>query len=187
MTQVRQEQHREPQTRQVRRDPRNRPRAEDLPAGSVVAVLLEQHAEIRELFARTAAARGEARRRAFDELRELLAVHEAGEKSVVRPVSERACDGAADARRQEEKRVASALAELARLDVESGGFAAGLGELERAVAEHTDAEESRELPFVLAAVAREKQVELGARLLEVQRRSALSPDAGRAASGTPRR
>ncbi|HEX4792127.1 MAG TPA: hemerythrin domain-containing protein [Actinospica sp.] len=180
MTQVRQE-CQEPQSRQ------NRLRAADLPAGSVVAVLLDQHAKIRELFARTAAARGEARRRAFDELRELLAVHEAGEKSIVRPVSERALGGVADARRQEEKRVASALAELARLDVDCGEFAAGLGELEREVAEHADAEESEEFPFILAAVAREKQVAMGSRLLDVQRASPVSPGAGRAANGTPPR
>jgi hypothetical protein len=183
MTQVRQERQ-EWRPRQVRQ---NRLRAEDLPDDSIVAVLLDQHTKIRELFARTAAAAGEARRRAFDELRELLVAHEAGEKSVVRPVSERNSDGTADARRQEERRIASALAELARLDVGSGEFAEGLGELERAVSEHMDAEEREEFPFILAAVARERQLAMGSRLLEVQCAAPVRPGAGRAANGTPPR
>jgi hemerythrin superfamily protein len=150
--------------------------AAELPAGSVVSVLREQHAKIRELFAQTTAARGADRQRAFDELRELLAVHEAGEEIVVRPVSKKAADGAvADARNAEEKEAASALAEIEKLDVHGGEFAEKLAQLERDVSDHADAEESEEFPFILSSVDVEKQLKMGSRLLKVERGAPTHP------------
>ena len=144
-------------------------RAAGLPAGSVVSVLLEQHAKIRELFAQTTAASGEARQRAFDGLRGLLAVHEAGEEIVVRPVSEGISGGSvADARNEEESEAARALAELEKLQVGSREFAEKLAALERDVSDHADAEEDEEFPFLLSSVDPDKQLKMGARLLKVQ-------------------
>jgi hypothetical protein len=159
-------------------------RADAVPAGSVVSVLLEQHAKIRELFEQTAEARGEARLSAFDELRELLAVHEAGEEIVVRPVTKHAFDGQiADARNQEEKLAASALAELEKLEVESPEFAEMFAAFERAVSDHANAEESGEFPFILSTVDLEQQLKMGKRLLEIQRIAPTHPHP--AAAGSP--
>ena len=145
-------------------------RATELPAGSVVSLLLEQHGRIRDLFAQTTAAHGEARLRSFDELRELLAVHEAGEEIVLRPVSKQADEGAvADARNAEEKDAASALAELEKLEVESAEFGAKFARLERAVSDHAQAEERDEFPFILATVEPELQLKMGTRVLRAQR------------------
>lgn len=159
-------------------------RAEELPAGSIVSLLLEQHAKIRDLFAQTSAAHGEDRQRAFDELRELLAVHEAGEEVVVRPVTKRADDGAvASARNEEEKEAASALAALEKLEVDSKEFDEKFADLEREVSEHAEAEESEEFPFILADVEPEKQLKMGKRVLKVQRTAPTHPHP--AAAGSP--
>lgn len=159
-------------------------RAAELPAGSIVSVLLEQHAKIRELFAQTTAARGEARQRSFDELRELLAVHEAGEEIVVRPVSKKAADGAiAEARNEEEKQAASALAELEKLEVESSEFDEKLAALEKDVSEHAEAEESHEFPYLLSAVDVEQQKKMGSRFLKAQRMAPTHPHP--TAAGSP--
>jgi hypothetical protein len=158
-------------------------RAAELPAGSIVSVLLEQHAKIRELFAQTTAARGEARQRSFDELRELLAVHEAGEEIIVRPLSTQASGGAvAEARNKEEKQAASALAELEKLEVESPQFAEKLVALERDVSDHAEAEENEEFPFILSAVNAEKQQQMGSRILKAQRAAPTHPHPSSAGS-----
>lgn len=144
--------------------------AEALPAGGVVSVLLEEHAKIRDLFAQTAASTGEERQRAFDELRELLAVHEAGEEMVVRPVSKRVSNGAiADARDAEEAEAATALAELEKLAVDTPQFTEKLAAFERAVGAHADAEEREELPYLLETVDPDEQVRMGTRLLDARR------------------
>ncbi|MBR7828043.1 hemerythrin domain-containing protein [Actinospica sp. MGRD01-02] len=159
--------------------------ADELPAGSVVSVLLEQHAKIRELFEQTAEARGAARRRAFDELRELLAVHEAGEEIVVRPVTKAAADGKiADERNHEEKEAAKELAELESRDISSRGFAESLAELESDVSDHADAEERDEFPYLLSAVDQDTQMKMGARLLKVQRAAPTHPHPTAAGSPT---
>lgn len=159
--------------------------ASALPPGSVVSVLLEQHARIRELFAETTAAQGEARQRAFDELREMLAVHEAGEELVVRPVSRRYRDGTvADARDEEEKEAASALAELEKLEVAGYEFGEKLAALERDVSRHADAEEAHEFPLILSRVEPDKQLEMGSRLLNVQRVAPTHPHPKAAGSPT---
>lgn len=158
--------------------------AAQLPAGSVVSVLLEQHAKIRELFAQTSAAHGQARQRSFDELRELLAQHEAGEEVVVRPVSKDAADGAvAEARNEEEKQAASALAELEKLDVDGAEFAEKFAALEKDVSHHAEQEEHEEFPFILQTVAPEQQLEMGSRLLNVVQAAPTHPHP--VAAGSP--
>lgn len=158
--------------------------AAELPAGNVVSVLLEQHARIRELFAQTSAAHGEARQRTFDELRELLAVHEVGEEIVLRPVSKQASGGAvADALNRQEKQAASALAELEKLVVESSEFDQKFAAFERDVSEHADAEEANEFPFILSTVDLETQFKMGRRILDVQRVAPTHPHP--AAAGSP--
>jgi hemerythrin-like domain-containing protein len=158
--------------------------AAELPAGSVVSVLLEQHAKIRDLFDKTTAAVGDARQQAFDELRELLAVHEAGEEIVVRPVTKDASNGAvAEARNHEEKEAATALAELEKLDVHSAEFAQSLAELEQDVSDHADAEERDEFPFILSTVDQDKQQKMGSRLLKAQKTAPTHPHP--TATGSP--
>lgn len=143
--------------------------ADELPQGSLVAVLLNQHAWIRKLFAETVSAEGEARQAAFDTLRTLLAIHETGEEIVVRPISKKADDGAvARARNAEEKKAAELLAEIEKLDVDGEEFARKLAVLEQDVSEHAEHEEREEFPYLLATLDEERQLKLGARLVGVE-------------------
>jgi len=91
--------------------------AHELPEGDVVRILLEQHAQVRDLFARIQAAPAADRKDPFDELRALLAVHETGEELVLRPQADD--DGWKDVaheRNQEEREANRVLADLERLD-----------------------------------------------------------------------
>lgn len=160
-----------------------RARAAELPPGTIISVLLEQHARIRDLFTQTMDSPGRERRASFDELRQLLAVHEAGEQIVVRRVTRRMARGkVADARNDEERQAAAALAELEKLDVQGEEFARALAALERDVSRHAELEESEEFPYLIGAVDHGRQLRMGSRLLKVQRAMAAQPHQG--AAGT---
>ena len=150
--------------------------AAELPPGSVVAVLLNQHAWIENLFTEVGSAQGAARRTAFDTLRTLLAIHEAGEEIVVRPVSRKAADGAvAEARNAEEKKAAELLADIEKLDVDSEEFARKLTALEKDVSLHAEHEEREEFPYLLASLDADQQLKLGARLLKAEQTAPPHP------------
>lgn len=162
---------------------REREVAAQLPQGSVLAVLYAQHAEIRDLFTQVALAQGAARQAAFDQLRELLAVHEAGEEMVVRPVSKKVAGAdVADARNGEESGAAHVLAELERLDVDDPQFLAALTEFENAVSEHAGHEENEEFPQILARVSLEDQQRMGERIMKAQKSAPTHPHPGVAGS-----
>jgi hemerythrin HHE cation binding domain-containing protein len=162
---------------------KEREAAAALPAGSVLAVLYDQHARIRELFQLVKTADGPAKQTAFDRLRELLAVHEAGEEMVVRPVSKKiTSEGVADARNREESEAAHALADLEKLDVHSAEFARGLEHLEQAVSDHAQHEENEEFPRILAECSAEEQQKLGERLLKAEKTAPTHPHPGAAGS-----
>ncbi len=154
-----------------------------LPTGSVLAVLYEQHARIRELFALVKSADGLAKQTAFDRLRELLAVHEAGEEMVVRPASKMITgDEVATARNREEAEAAHALADLEKLDVHSAEFARGLAKLEQDVSDHARNEETDEFPRILAECSAQEQQRQGKRLLRAEKVAPTHPHPGAAGS-----
>ena len=84
-----------------------------------VDLLLQQHEQIRSLLSQvSSAANAENRKQVFDELRELIAVHETAEEIIVRPVTRKQVPGGediADARMAEENEGKKALAELEKL------------------------------------------------------------------------
>jgi hypothetical protein len=157
--------------------------AAELPPGSLVAVLLNQHGWIRKLFAEVDSTRGKERQAAFDTLRTLLAIHEAGEEIVVRPISKKADDGAvADARNAEEKTAAGVLADLEKLDVDGEEFAQKLAAFKKDVFEHAEHEEREEFPYLLTALDADRQLKLGARLVKVEGGSPPHPHPSTAGS-----
>jgi hemerythrin superfamily protein len=88
----------------------------------VVDFLVNQHEQIKSLFAETLAASGKARENAFVELRRLLAVHETAEEEIVHPRAKRKIsNGAAvvDTRLAEEHEAKTVLQKLEKLDVDS--------------------------------------------------------------------
>ena len=163
---------------------KEREAAAALPTGSVLAVLYNQHARIRELFELVQGTTGPARQAAFDRLRELLAVHEAGEELVVRPVTVQvAGKNVADARNHEESEAAHVLAQLEKLDVADAEFSRMIAEFEKAVSDHAGNEEAEEFPYILAEVSAHDQLKMGERLLKTERIAPTHPHPG--AAGSP--
>jgi hypothetical protein len=141
--------------------------------GTALAILHEQHGEIRGLIHRVADGTGVDRQNAFDALRELLAAHEAAEELVLRAAARRITSRAvASARSAEERRIAEMLADLERLDVDSRAFGEGFGELAEAVVMHTWLEEAEEFPALESRWSEEQQERLGA---WIRRAMALAP------------
>jgi hemerythrin superfamily protein len=113
----------------------------------VVDLLLTQHNEIKVLFAEVGAARGDAKRQAFQRLVRLLAVHESAEEQVVHPAARgKAGDAVIEARLHEESEAKQVLSELYDLGVDAPEFDARFAELERAVLAHATHEEREEFP-----------------------------------------
>jgi hypothetical protein len=163
----------------------DRAKAQNLPEGDVVRILLEQHAQIRDLFARILAAPAADRKKPFDDLRALLAVHETAEELVLRPqADDDAWKGVAQERNEEEREANQVLADLEHLDPASEAFQDKLQEFEKAVDQHAEAEESEEFPRVLAALDVEERRKLGSRLLAVEKMAPTHPHPSAAGSVT---
>ena len=113
----------------------------------VVAFLVRQHQQIKDLFEQVSSSAAEQRQEPFIALRRLLAVHETAEEEVVHPrARQELADGAdvVDARLQEENEAKQKLATLESLDVGSAEFEKLFQELQADVLTHAAAEESEE-------------------------------------------
>jgi hypothetical protein len=155
-----------------------------LPENDIVGLLLNQHAQIRGLFAEVRSTTGEARKRAFDDLRALLAVHEVAEELVVRPVAKKTAGAEeAKARNDEEAEATKVLKELEGMDVTSAEFERTIAEFEQAVSDHADHEEAEEFPALLHQCAPEQRTDMGKRLLRAQHLAPTHPHPG--AAGKP--
>ncbi|MCF2533256.1 hemerythrin domain-containing protein [Yinghuangia sp. KLBMP8922] len=153
----------------------------------VVGILLDQHARIEELFAdvKHYDSGGPAKRRAFDELRCLLAVHEAAEEMVVRPAAKKVAGTAeTDARNREEKQAAQVLAELEDLDVSSAEFAVKFASLEAFVKRHAELEERQEFPNLRDGYTPEERRTMGSRLRAAEKFAPTHAHPGAAGSTT---
>jgi hemerythrin superfamily protein len=143
----------------------DRARAAQLPEGDVIRVLLEQHGQIRDLFAEVKRSNGPEKREAFDALRALLAVHETAEELVLRPVTARvAGQQEADARNHEEEEANAVLAMLEELDLNDPEFDIRLTAFQQAVDEHAEAEEHGEFAQILSHCDEEERQGLGRRV-----------------------
>jgi hemerythrin superfamily protein len=119
-------------------------------ADDVVAYLVAQHDEVRDLLGRVQSTRGDERQQAFDEAREALARHEAAEEAVLRPLIRAVPDGdrEADERTEEEERTREALALIEQYDVDSVAFETQFRLLSEAVLRHAEREEQVEFPLL---------------------------------------
>jgi hemerythrin superfamily protein len=116
-------------------------------ARDVVAFLKAQHEQIKNLFERVQTTSGDEREQAFTDLRRLLAVHETAEEEVVHPRARRELsdgDVVVTARLNEEQAAKQTLAELEKLDVDSGEFGSLFDQFRAAVVAHAEAEEREE-------------------------------------------
>lgn len=117
----------------------------------VVALLMRQHGDIRNLFDEVEASPGEERRDAFRSLVRLLAVHETAEEEVVHPFARRALSGGGpvvEDRPAEEGAAKKALAALDDVDTDDPKFLPMLTKLRKDVQEHARAEERYEFTHI---------------------------------------
>lgn len=113
----------------------------------VVAFLVNQHQQIKDLFQQVSESTAEQRKEPFTALRRLLAVHETAEEEVVHPRARQELadgDDIVDARLQEENEAKHKLATLENLDVAGAEFEKLFQELQADVLNHAAAEESEE-------------------------------------------
>jgi hypothetical protein len=150
-----------------------RQKAATLPEGDVIRILLEQHAQVHDLFAEIETAGGQLKKERFDQLRALLAVHETAEEIVLRPISaEIVSQTVVDARNSEEADANIVLKELESMDVDDPAFDVALRVFKTSVAEHAEKEETEEFEAVIAACDPVRRKQLGTRLRAVE---ALAP------------
>ena len=158
-------------------------RAVDQPQGDMIEILLDQHQRIRDLFKQVKAAKNENKRRAFDELRALLAVHETAEEMVLRPISSRDAGAeVTDARNEEEREASRTLTVLEMLDISGAEFDRMFAAFERAVLAHASHEEKDEFPLVRAREDRDTLVAMGRTLRAVERVAPTHPHPSTAGS-----
>jgi hypothetical protein len=144
----------------------DRAEAAQLPEGDLVAILLTQHATVRDLLEQVGGSSGQDRKQAFDRLAGLLKAHETAEESVVRLVSDQTAGAeVAQARNAEEDEADEVIAKLQQLDVDSADFDAQFAEFTKAVSDHAEAEEHDEFPTIRDGRSPEDRIALGERFL----------------------
>jgi hemerythrin superfamily protein len=144
----------------------NRTKAAMLPEGDLVAILLTQHARMKELLNQVATSKGIERKELFAHFAATLKAHDAAEEAVVRPVSEETAGPAvADARNAEESKADELVDTLLRLDVDSAEFDATFGKLKQMVLDHAEAEESEEFSTIESERSEEERQEPGREFL----------------------
>lgn len=157
--------------------------ARELPDGDVIRILLEQHARIRTLFADVRDAHGDQKQTLFDELRALLAVHEAAEEMLLRPVSRKtAGDEVAEARNHEEAEATEVLAQLEGMDVNTVEFDREFAQFERSVSDHAEQEEEHEFPAIVRGCDADQRASMGKSLMRAEATAPTHPHPGAAGS-----
>ena len=132
----------------------------------MIAILLTQHAEVKDLMSEIAAASGDERKELFDTLVTTLQAHETAEEAVVRPVTEEiAGAGVAAARNAEEAEADEVIAALSELDVDSADFTAQFATFTKAVSDHAEAEETQEFSVIQAKRSDDERQILGKEFL----------------------
>jgi hemerythrin superfamily protein len=117
----------------------------------VVALLMRQHGDIRNLFDEVERTTGDERRAAFRRLVQLLAVHETAEEEVIHPFTRGSVpDGerVVEARLTEEREAKEILSRLDGMDPDDPKFLPGLLALRLEVMAHARAEERYEFNHI---------------------------------------
>ncbi|MFE7779092.1 hemerythrin domain-containing protein [Streptomyces sp. NPDC057445] len=120
----------------------------------VVALLMRQHGDIRNLFDEVEAATGDERQTAFHRLVRLLAVHETAEEEVVHPFARTNISGGeqvVEDRLAEERQAKELLATLDDMETNDPTFMPRFLKLRADVQEHARAEERYEFTHIKRA------------------------------------
>jgi hemerythrin superfamily protein len=156
------------------RNPAMTQRPETMPETDAVALLLRQHEEIRTLFRRVEASKGERRAEEFDRLRRLLAVHETAEEQIVHPFVRHSGprgDRIVEARLKEEKEGKRMLRDLERMGTSAPSFPPMFARFRAAILDHAEHEEREEFP----ELRRRGQAELRGMAAAIKAAEAMAP------------
>jgi hemerythrin superfamily protein len=141
---------------------------------NVIAVLIQDHEEAKELLARVASSTGDEKEDAFRDLVSELARHETVEEEIVYPVVRQTLVGGeelAERRMAEEKEAAKLLSELEGLKPATKQFDTKFEKLHEAVLAHAAAEESEVFPR-LAVMEDKPRLEAMGRLVNLAKKTA---------------
>lgn len=147
-------------------------------AQDAIDFLLEQHQQVEKLIDQIKTASSESRSELFDQLREMLAVHETAEELVLRPVTKSTGDEGkriAQERIAEENEAKQALADLEKLDPESEAFLTEFGAFAADVLEHATNEEQQEFPLVRRDNDADRLAKLGSMMAKVEKVAPTHP------------
>jgi hemerythrin superfamily protein len=123
----------------------------------VIEEVLEDHEEIKALFARVESASGGQRLDAFNDLVRKLATHETAEQEIVHPLALQADGkGVRDERVSEEKEAEIVLDELLKMGPDDRMFTSKFEALKRDVLAHAEREEAEEHPKIRATIAADR-------------------------------
>ena len=139
-------------------------------SSEVLSVLSGQHEQLKALMHQVVSCPVHDRQEVFDDVRHLLAAHEAAEAEVVHPLAHRVLHTQAavvTARLAEEDEAGAAIGRLEHVDITSGQFATEFAALQTSVIAHAEAEEDQELAVVAGALAATQQREILAALSQV--------------------
>jgi hemerythrin superfamily protein len=117
----------------------------------VVALLMRQHGDIRNLFEEVERATGDERSAAFRRLVRLLAVHETAEEEVVHPFTRTSVPGGeqvVEERLREEREAKELLSRIDGMDTDDPKFLTELHTLRLDVMAHARSEERYEFPHI---------------------------------------
>jgi hemerythrin superfamily protein len=143
-----------------------------------IAFLLDQHRQIEALLSAVQGAEPSERQARFDELRELLAVHETAEELILRPVTRRELTGGdaiADARIAEENQSKDTLAALEKIDATTPEFAEQFPQFATDVHRHAHNEEEHEFPLVRDQLDAETLKQLAVQLAGAEKLAPTHP------------
>ncbi|MBC6462162.1 hemerythrin domain-containing protein [Actinomadura sp. HBU206391] len=157
------------------------PAAEAPASEDVIDLLIKQHAQIRDLFLAVAMSGGLERRKAFDRLVRLLAVHETAEEQIVHPLARRTLfggEGIVEDRLTEEGMAKAILAELENMDTDDPRFLGVLNQLRGDVLTHARAEERYEFVGLRAQFSETERRGLCAALRAAEAVAPIHPHPG---------
>lgn len=121
----------------------------------VVEMLIDQHTLVKKTFIKVLATTGETKKQLFEELADLIHLHELSEQQVIHPLTRTAEQGEqiVAERLLEEAEADRTIAELRKLSADDPTFQGRLEGLQQAVVAHAEREEGEEFPLLMALSA----------------------------------
>jgi hemerythrin superfamily protein len=116
----------------------------------IVQMLIDQHELVKQTFIKVLGETGETRKQLFDELADLIHLHELSEQQVIHPLTRTAEQGEqiVAERLLEEAEADRTIAELRKLSADDPTLQGRLEGLQQAVVAHAEREEGEEFPLL---------------------------------------